>query len=84
MKQGQLPQELEAPLVNLQPKEMTDPIRTTTGYHIMLLRERRAITEETLPSREQAMSAIGIQRLERLQRGYLMDLRSSAFIETRV
>jgi peptidyl-prolyl cis-trans isomerase SurA len=84
MKQGQLPQELEAPLAYLQPKQMTDPIRTTNGYHILLLRDRRAITDETLPTREAATNTIGLQRLERLQRGYLMDLKSSAFIENRV
>lgn len=84
MKQGQLPQELEAPLASLGAKQMTDPIRTTSGYHIMLMRDKRAITDETLPTRDAAMSAIGLQRLERMQRGYLMDLRSSAFIENRV
>jgi peptidyl-prolyl cis-trans isomerase SurA len=42
------------------------------------------MTEENLPSREELTERIGTERLDRGQRRYLMDLRSSAYIESRV
>lgn len=82
--EGQLAPELDSALRTLEKNALTDPVRMSDGYHILLLRDQRAMTDENLPSRDQAMSAIGVQRLERAQRRYLMDLKSSAFIENRV
>ncbi len=42
VKPGELPPEVEAELVKLQPGMATPPIRTSTGYYIVLLRQRRA------------------------------------------
>ena len=54
-----------------------------TGYHILLVRQKRQITEETLPNREAITQRLGLERLDRAQRRYMMDLRSSAYIESR-
>jgi peptidyl-prolyl cis-trans isomerase SurA len=40
--QGELEDELDRAIANLEPGEISDPIRTTTGYHILALRGRRA------------------------------------------
>jgi peptidyl-prolyl cis-trans isomerase SurA len=39
---GELPPEVEAELAKIPPNTTTRPIRTTAGYYIVLLRERRA------------------------------------------
>lgn len=84
VQQGQLAEELDAALGNLQKNQVSDPVRTLNGYHILLLRDQRAISEQTVPTRDQAMTALGIERLERMQRRYLLDLKTSAFVENRV
>ncbi len=82
--QGALQNELDAAIKTMKKNDVSDPIRTEGGYHILLLRDTRQITAENIPPREQVMSILGVQRLERMQRRYLMDLRSAAFIENRV
>ena len=82
--EGQLSQEIDSVLPNLQPGVVTDAIKTLGGYHILMLREKRQITEATLPKRDDLTQRIGTERLDRLQRRYLLDLRSSAYIENRV
>ena len=84
VQEGQIGEELERVLVTMEPETVSDPVKSPTGYHILYLLEKRQITEDTLPSREGMMSTIGMQRLERQQRRLLQDLKSSAYIDTRV
>lgn len=84
VQQGQLPEKLDEALLLLQPGEVSAPIRSLLGYHVLFLREKRAISDETIPSREQVYSDIGIKRLERLQKRHIINLKSQAFIENRV
>lgn len=84
LQQGQLAPELAAALPTMKPMDITDPIRTPEGYDIIMMRDKRVMTDENLPSRDQALSTIGVQRLDRAQRRYMMDLKSAAFIEKRV
>ncbi len=44
LQQGQMDPELEKVVTRLQPREISDPIRSLSGYHILLLIERRTIT----------------------------------------
>ena len=39
---GELDQELDRVLINMRPGEISEPIRTSSGYYILLLRKRRA------------------------------------------
>ena len=82
--QGQLQQEIDTTLPAIAKGQVSDPIRTSTGFHIVTVRDERVVTSETLPTRDQVSSALGLQRLERLQRRYLLDLKSAAFIENRL
>lgn len=79
----QLPEELAAALPALNEGTLSKPLRTTTGYYILSLRKKREISSDTLPSRDAVLQRLGIERLERLQRRYLMDLKAEAFIEQR-
>lgn len=67
----------------LDKNKVSDPVRSATGYHIYLLRDKRSVSEETLPSRDQVFNVLGMQRLDKAQRRRLMDLRAASFIEIR-
>ena len=82
--QGQLPEQLDTALSQMENGQVSNPIRSLEGYHILLLRDKRQVSKDALPSREQIMQDIGLERLERLQRGHLLDLKAAAFIEYRV
>lgn len=82
--QGQLPEDIEKVVQTLQKGQISDPVKTLAGYHILLVRDTRTISAELLPKREEILDRLGTDRLDRDQRRLLFDLRSSAFIETRV
>lgn len=84
IQQGQLAPELDAVLPQVGSGQISDPVKTPAGYHILLVREQRTLSAENMPSREQIMTQIGTERLERQARRYLMDLKSSAFIDNRL
>ena len=84
IQEGQLPEPLDNALQNMDKGNLSPPIKTLSGYHILLLRDKREITEETLPSAEEMKQRLGLERIERQQRRLLIDLRSSAFIDVRV
>jgi peptidyl-prolyl cis-trans isomerase SurA len=85
VQQGQLPDELDTALRQLRPGQATRPIRSVTGYHILLLRDQRTVAGgNSLPPRDQIMNALGQERLDMLQRRLLRDLRRSAFVDLRV
>jgi peptidyl-prolyl cis-trans isomerase SurA len=44
LQQGQMDPELEKVVMRMQPREISDPIRSLSGYHILLLIDRRTIT----------------------------------------
>lgn len=41
---GQLPEELNRQLMAMQPGQVSDPIRSSSGFHILALRDRRIVT----------------------------------------
>lgn len=84
IQQGQLDPEIESTLTAMQKEEVSNPIRTSSGFHILLLRDVRLISDESIPPREKIEQALGLQRLERMQARHLLNLKSAAFIETRV
>lgn len=59
------------------------PIKSLSGYHIIKLIEKRKIEEKNIPSTFQLHKDISMEQLERKQRGYFLDIKSSAFIEIR-
>jgi len=84
IQEGQLAEELDEAIQSTEPGQITKPILMNDGYHIMFVRDKRAITEETIPSEEQIRQTLGTKRLERVQRRYLMDLKAATFIDVRV
>lgn len=81
---GQLSQEIDQVLPSIGANNISDPIRTLSGYHIVAVRDQRTITPETLPSREEIYNTIGLERLQRQASRYLMDLKAAAYIDNRL
>ncbi len=84
IEKGQLPSEVDSILDALEPGQISDPIKSQNAYYVLNIKEKRQTTEELLPKREEILQRTGLQRMERAARRYMLDLRSSAFIETRV
>jgi len=80
---GQLSDYLEKPLIKMPKNSVSAPIRGVDGYHILLLRDKRRVSEENMPKEEDARNKIGMERLERNARAYFYDLKSSSFIDVR-
>jgi len=81
--EGQLPQELDTALASMNEGDLSRPIRTLSGYYILMVRKKNILTDETMPNRDTVFEKLGLEQLDRLQRGYLMDLRAAAFIDRR-
>ncbi len=59
--QGQLDPALEAAVGQMQAGQLSDPIRSATGYHILLLREQRRANIPDALDTEIRMARIGLQ-----------------------
>ncbi|MGB0720065.1 MAG: peptidylprolyl isomerase [Bdellovibrionales bacterium] len=81
---GQLPEALDAVLPKIGKGDVSDPIRSDSGFHILQLHDKRVLSAEMMPDREQIATTLGMERLDRMQQRLLMDLKSAAFIENRL
>jgi peptidyl-prolyl cis-trans isomerase SurA len=84
VQEGQLQDKIKEQIERMEVGDLSKPVRSLSGYHILLLRDKRQISSETIPTFEQIGSQIGMDQLERLARRYLIDLKATAFIEYRV
>jgi len=69
-------------ILPLKVDQVSDPVRTGAGLHLIILCARHQ-SGLTMPSRDEIESRIEDQELSMISRRYLRDLRSSATIETR-
>lgn len=83
VQEGELPQELDVVMKSLAPNQISPPIRGLAGYYLLIVPQKREVTMETLPSEDDVLNAIGLERLDRLQQRYMADIRSAAFIDQR-
>lgn len=84
VQETQISEELLAGLQSVKKNQVTKPIKTLRGYHIIFLRDIRTLTSDTMPSRDQIYYSLGAERLEKLQMRHLMDLKAASFVEVRV
>src|SRR5690606_11301270 len=49
VREGQLEPELDAALPGMQKGAVSNPVRTSDGYHILFLRDLRTVSDETMP-----------------------------------
>lgn len=92
IKETQLNVKLANALDNIKAGQITKPVRTVKGWHIMLLRdvkeadaaETADINKEDAKTRSNIASRLGSQRLQQMAKHYLNDLRAMALIENRL
>jgi peptidyl-prolyl cis-trans isomerase SurA len=69
--------------------EVSTPLRGPAGVHLLMVCERRepegfGQPEEDASTREDIAQRLESERIERLARRYLRDLRKQAFVEVRL
>ncbi len=79
----QLSEEIRGALSELDKGQIAEPVRSAEGYHVVLLRNKRTVSDRTMPSRDEVYDMLLMQRVERMQKRHLLDLKSAAFIEDR-
>ena len=84
VQETQMSEEILAGVQAIKKNQVTSPIKSQNGYHVLFLRDVRTLTEDTMPSRDQVFFTLGTERLEKLQRRHLMDLRAASFVDIRV
>ena len=73
--------EFEAALERLSPGEISEPIRTMFGWHIILLEDRKERDTTAEVRRMQAVQAIRASKLEQETELWLRRLRDEAWVE---
>lgn len=80
---GDLPPEIATAIQGLQPDSIAGPIRSEGGFHILKLLDERQLGQNGGQSREDISNRIMRDRLDNLARGYLRELRRSAYVDIR-
>jgi peptidyl-prolyl cis-trans isomerase SurA len=80
---GDLPPPLRQAVSSLPVGQVSVPLDGPAGIHLLMVCDRRNAQAET-PQREQIAERLQRERVERLARRYLRDLRKEAFVEVRL
>lgn len=84
-RRGEMTRELEVAAFHLQPGQISDPVKTKFGWHVLQVMERRAVTpaplEEQAPELRERLFR---EELDRQTARYLDELKKNAVIEYRI
>ncbi len=80
---GDLPPEIATAVEGLQPDTIAGPIRSEGGFHILKLLDQRQVAESGGQTRDDIANRITRDRLDNMARGYLRELRRSAYVDIR-
>lgn len=83
VKDGELPDNLNRVLAGMQPGQVSDPVRTLTGFTILLLLEQRQ-SEAVQVDRDKIEEGLKKQRANQLAQRTLWELRRSANVDIRI
>ena len=78
-----LPTEIAGAVRGLEPAGIAGPIHSEGGFHILKVLEERPLAQSTGQSRDEISTRIMRDRLDSLARGYLRELRRSAYVDIR-
>lgn len=81
---GQLAKELDDVLETLGEGQISRVIRSASGYHLLQMNKKRTLVPESIPTDDDILNQIGMERLVRAQARYLDDLKAAAFIERKI
>jgi peptidyl-prolyl cis-trans isomerase SurA len=80
---GDLPPSLRQGVSSLPVGQVSAPLEGPAGIHLLMVCDRRNPTAES-PQRDQIAEQLQRERVDRLARRYLRDLRKEAFVEVRL
>ncbi len=75
--------EFEEVLDGLQPGQLSDPIVSRFGVHLIQLIERRRYSLSPREQRDMARSMVRESRMEEAYRSWLQEIRARAYVEMR-
>jgi peptidyl-prolyl cis-trans isomerase SurA len=80
---GDLPPAFRQAVDSLPVGQVSAPLQGPNGIHLLMVCDRRDTQAES-PQRDQIAERLQRERVERLARRYLRDLRKEAFVEVRL
>ena len=80
---GDLPPGFRQTVSTLPVGQVSEPLEGPTGIHLLMVCDRHNPTAES-PQRDQIAQQLQRERVDRLARRYLRDLRKDAFVEVRL
>ncbi|WP_340117956.1 peptidylprolyl isomerase [Pelagibius sp. 7325] len=83
VRDGEMEEELNSVLAQMGPGEVSVPIRTVSGYHILFLRDMRKNEGQDI-DRGRIEETLTNQRLDQLAQRSLQDLRRAANVDVRI
>lgn len=78
---GETVADFERAMNALQPGQVSEPVRTQFGYHIIKVLERREVKETPAQRQDNARQALGARKAEQAYDDWLRQLRDSAYVE---
>lgn len=79
--EGQLPRDMEAEIDALEIGDLSEPFRSSTGWHIVEVLERRVADLSRIYSRNQAENALRNRKFDLELQNWLIEIREEAFVE---
>lgn len=83
VRDGELPEELNRALAQMGPGEVSAPIRTVSGFHILLLRDMRKNEGQEI-DRQRIQQNLTNQRVNQLAQRSMQELRRTANVDVRI
>jgi len=80
---GQLPPEIEQAVANLQPGQVSNPVRTEFGWHLIQLLNRKQTELSPNQQKEFARATLRQQKFDQAYQDWLRELRDAATVEYR-
>ena len=79
--EGQLPPDMASMIDSLDIGDLSEPFRTTNGWHIAEVIERRVTDLSTIYSRNQAEGSLRNRKFDLELQNWLIEIREEAFVE---
>lgn len=79
---GQTVPEFERAMNQLQPGQLSNPVRTEYGYHLILVQERRQVSASPEEQEDAARQAVGSRKSEQAYADWMRQLYDAAYVKT--
>lgn len=77
----QLDSDIAKTIRKMPKSSLSQPLRSTSGYHIYFINDIRTITEQSIPSRDEIRKMLHMRRAERASANHLQNLRNAAYVK---